>query len=162
MQPARVKIRWGKVFLGILLIGIGLYVLAVRVALGSLNSLQSGKWPTITGTITQSEMLTTQDKGKTSYTARVSYSYYANNHLYSGNTVYFGCCGGDQDEENAILRRYPLKSEAKVYYHPADPAISVLEPGLHTKDLLIFVFVGLFALTAGVVILATGRIKIID
>jgi hypothetical protein len=160
MQPAEVKIRWGYVFLGIILIGIGLCVLGVRVAMGSVNGLQSLTWPKTGGIISRSELETTQEKGKTSYAARVAYDFYVNNNLFSGNTVYFGCCGGAQDEENAILQRYPLTSQVTVSYYPANPALSVLEPGVNIKDLLVFLFVGIFAIIAGGVILWTSRVKI--
>ena len=68
---------------------------------------------------------------KTSFLAKIHYSYTVNAKDYEGQRVSFGSVSTNNPEDaQRVLRRYPERKIVKVYYHPKKPTDSVLEPGI--------------------------------
>jgi hypothetical protein len=60
---------------------------------------------------------------------------------YTGNRYRYGTIGHPSHASvERIVRRYPPGRQTKVYYNPADPADSVLQPGADGSDLLLVLF----------------------
>lgn len=115
------------------------------------NATKSQQWPSAEGSITLSEMATNYDSqdGSVTYSAKVLYAYSVDGAEHMGSTVAFGDYGSsDPGHAGGIVSRYPAGSMALVYYDPADPNNSVLEPGATWKS-----FVGVIA---GIVFFAIG------
>lgn len=115
------------------------------------NATRSQQWPSVEGSITLSDMATNYDSedGSVTYSAKVLYTYSVGGTERMGSTVAFGDYGSsDPSHAGSIVSRYPTGSVVLVYYDPADPNSSVLEPGATWSS-----FVGVIA---GIVFLAIG------
>jgi len=98
----------------------------------------SNSWPTVLGVVTTSKIETEQmssggnSSSRQSYHARVYYDYAVGGESFSAKRVSFGEYGtGDAEHAKGVLGRYPAGAEVEVHYDPDDPAVAVLEPGLH-------------------------------
>lgn len=100
------------------------------------------------------------------YEAVLSYEYAVAGHPYKGNLLFFGYQGtADRANAEAIVKRYKGASSLQVFYNPADPAISVLEPG--QREMLrgqlwgmgILLAFSLLAILTATLILASGLKK---
>ena len=98
------------------------------------QQFESGKFPSVTGTITHSELQTHNSKGNTYYTAIIHYIYTVNGHTFAGDRLAFS-----EDEptvsELTIANTHPVGSAVQVYYNPGDPNESLLYPGVTNNDL---------------------------
>jgi len=85
---------------------------------------RSPAWPTVKGTVFSS----TTDGGS----CDVLYTYQFDRRTFQGNHVGFGNeeLMSDSNDAHRVVRRYPKGKIVDVYYDPADPEISVLEPGI--------------------------------
>ncbi len=162
--PTKYILRFLLVFgLGFSLIGVGIVLFAalpiVREAQASLG------WPSTKGSVVASRVevvaagksaqrvgrslneRTRRDVGrKTQYTASVIYNYEVDGETYQGDRVFFGKWSStDQREPRAVVRRYQVGDEVKVYYRNEDANISVLEPGVTRGADLYFLIGGIFA-----------------
>lgn len=99
------------------------------------HSHRSGSWPSVDGTVVSSKVVAgTSGTGKsrsTTYEAEVKYRYQVDGAAYESDVLRIGqksmgLKSGAQDD----VRRHRPGPET-VYYDPADPSNSVLEPGLH-------------------------------
>ncbi len=154
-----VKFKRVNAFWGIISIAFGIILLVV-VLRDNANNNQSKYWPSVPGIITQSDLSIEYGK-HTSYSAEIAYTYTVNGQNLTGNTVYFGCCASEvESEEVDILDRYPFGSQVKVFYQPAHPALSILDPEMSNP---VDFFTGLFAssvfIAMGVLVLWIGRVK---
>ena len=110
---------------------------SIFVALGAYNlyrGFQSGLWPSVKGVVLNSYISRSSSTGskgtKTTYSASVDYQYEVNDKQYYNNTVSYK---GDDASYSGAMRvhqRYPINSEVSVYYNPAKPEVSVLDPGI--------------------------------
>ncbi len=124
----------------------------------------SKSWPTSMGTVTESKVRHSTSRSsrrshsgyrrtRTShrYTPVVKYTYTVNELEYRGDTIAFGMGSyGNKNEASAVSRKYPSGSTVTVYYNPASPATSVLQPGNMVPGLLICAG-GLFILALGII-----------
>jgi hypothetical protein len=117
--------------------GIGLSFMVVGsgfIAIGYLqlnNAQDSLKWPTTGGVIISSEIKKSEYENSTTYHANVLYKYAVGEKLYSSERVSFGQYGSnDPEHARSIVRRYEKGQNISVYFNPADPNKSVLEPGV--------------------------------
>jgi hypothetical protein len=111
---------------------------------------QSASWPTTAGEIAHSAMLYQTDRtagtGNTAaYRADVSYRYKVNGANYSSSQITLADFSSTRTRAQGIVERYPDKSTVEVYYNPANPSESVLEPGSTGGITLVYLFGAGFA-----------------
>lgn len=150
MSQVPSKINWGWLILGIVLISVGAFVVVLQAGRYTYDSLRSQTWPSVVGKVTHSTVVVSS--GRThgyTYRAEVTFDYVVNDQHLAGNTVFYGCCGGDQSEQVAIAQRYPVSSTVPVYYDPENTQNSVLERGLHLEPLSVLFLVGIGIMLGG-------------
>lgn len=103
--------------------------LMVMVWLGQ----SSFSWPKTTGTILISEEL--QLLRKPRFFARILYQYTVRNITIKSRIIFIGhfLIYTSLDECRKITARYPNEKDVTVYYHPGQPKLSVLEPGINQQ-----------------------------
>ncbi|HUL21162.1 MAG TPA: DUF3592 domain-containing protein [Thermodesulfobacteriota bacterium] len=104
------------------------------------RGLASSHWPTVSGVVLHGGM--TEDQAKqagtrntyTFYSANLEFRYRVNGRDYTTQTVQFGRAigSGDISSEAVLLLRYPEGGKATVFYHPHDPALATVRPGVNT------------------------------
>ena len=114
-----------------MLAGMGLLILG---ALNLWRGWRSESWPIAEGDIIRSDTSTSFDRTThTSSTSPVTvYRYSAAGETRYGNQRRFGQIAGSSDSDWAadIAEQYPQGEKFPVRYDPADPDLSVLEPGI--------------------------------
>ncbi len=145
---------------GAILLGMGLRSVWCGVA--------STQWPTAPGVVLHAGM--TEDQAKeagtrntyTFYSADLAFRYRVNGRDYTTETIQFGRAIGSGDISNAavLLLRYPAGAKVTVSYHPHDPALAAVKPGVNGEVALYFVagtVLILFGTFAGLVYFSLGR-----
>jgi hypothetical protein len=68
------------------------------------------------------------------YSTKLEFRYQVDGRDYTTETVQFGRAlgSGDISNEAVLALRYPAGTEATVFYHPHDPTLGVVKPGVHT------------------------------
>ncbi len=96
------------------------------------NARASANWPGTPGQITESAIdVTTDAESDPSYSPQVAYTYQVNGTFYEGYRIKFGeNTYSSEREALEILGMYPVGQTVMVYYDPADPDNTVLEPGV--------------------------------
>jgi hypothetical protein len=94
----------------------------------------SSQWPTVEGkrgyAFTRELEMTPGGKKIRGYEAVLSYDYEVAGRPYKGSILFFGYQGtADRASAEAVAQRYKQMISFRVFYNPANPAISVLEPG---------------------------------
>ena len=100
-----------------------------------LRGLSSRNWLATQGRITfasiDTRRSTDEDGTSTSYGAAILYSYHVSGQEFQGARRTFSDVRTSSIKRaQRILERYPQGSSVTVYYHPEDPSLSVLEPGV--------------------------------
>ncbi len=101
----------------------------------AFQAQRSGSWSSVEGTVVSSK-LTSQSSGTgksrgTTYKAEVKYHYQVDGAAYENDVLRIGQISmGWKSEAREDVRQHPPGPET-VYYDPAEPADSVLEPGLY-------------------------------
>lgn len=132
------------IFLGIfVMVGIGAMGFGLRDA---YRSWQSSSWPVAEGRILKSSVETHSDSDGTSYSAAVSYRFVLGKETYDGDKVVLGAVSASYDTAASMVNRYPAGTQVKIHYHPQDPSLCVLEPGLRPSS---WIFPGVGLLFAG-------------
>ncbi|MEW6778100.1 MAG: DUF3592 domain-containing protein [Bdellovibrionota bacterium] len=127
-KDPRVLLGMGIVFL---LIGCGV----LAYGLSELrDALATRDWPTVHGTITQSQMgahhSRDSDSPSTTYFADLVYVYDAGGRSYSGKRLcWMEWRSNDYGHWEEIVNRYPVGRAVNIHYDPANPENAVLEPG---------------------------------
>lgn len=108
--------------------GIGLLIYS---AVTLRDAFAAQDWPTVTGTVTASNITeSTDDEGDTTYAAKIRYAYTVGQQEYSATRVSMGDIStSDYDYIEAIYQRYPHGKVITVYYDPDRPDRALLEPG---------------------------------
>lgn len=116
--------------LGFYLALFGSLFLLGSEALEVRQARRSQAWPVTEGTVLRSEVVVERVQADDDFHAEVTYRYRLNGREYQGDRIGFGFELSDRlDSAEAIVARYPAGSSILVYYDPADPSQSVLEPG---------------------------------
>lgn len=161
----------------------------ILTAVGGLKLAQaraSTAWPVVPGTVLTSTVekseskrirndnrtkkrrslspvkISTKDQTKTSitYRAAVTYGYSVEGVDHVGDRIVIGAVSSnDQERAEEISRRYPEGGEVEVHYDPADPATSVLEPGVHGGAYLLPGIGTFFFLFGGVIIFMRRKMR---
>jgi hypothetical protein len=108
--------------------GVMLYILGVY---GNKFRLvrQSRRWPSTMGEIIQSKVVRESNHDGSYYSAKVVYRYSARGRVYEADTVQIGAGGntGAKKKARRIVGRYPVGTQALVYFDPKQPDRACLE-----------------------------------
>jgi Protein of unknown function (DUF3592) len=130
--------------LGLLILGILVVCLGSNIFSGIYQSLQSEHWPRAEATVTTSAVNRDGSDVATRWTPVVEYRYNVGNASFASKRVRFLMAPMYQREEaTGITEAYGVGRAVSIAYNPANPADSVLEPGLPpgtTKQVLIAMF----------------------
>jgi hypothetical protein len=104
-------------------------------------ALDSTKWPKTSGMVIASEIKRSSTAGtrrspaSATFNADIVIRYTVEGKEYTTNTKHFGQTLGSGDKSEAVLQgfRYPEGMSVTVSYNPGNPAIGVMNPGLHTE-----------------------------
>jgi len=123
-----------------------------------LMAIASASWPVTDAQVIASSVEYISPGGdgtggrNPSYRAHVQYSFAVGGLSYSGNTLIYGHADfRDQGNAYAAIAPYRPELTVPVYYNPENPEENVLEPGVHTKTLVMPLF-GLLCLIVGILI----------
>gem|GEM_PF-2162197 len=120
------RTKWSLFMLAIGLLGLAVLSVGLGQAMGGSGS---SDWPTTTGVITESLVETLTDlEGEITYAPGVAYSYEAEGMIFPYNRLNYQP-SADRSQAEEVVARYPLGAAVTVYYDPADPGQSTLEPG---------------------------------
>ena len=149
MTPAPTPLPVVMIYL--FLVGaLGLGTLMLATGAGELvEALRSRGWPFVAGTIQASEAQYNvsqsgaggpRDRGASNETsvAAVTYSYVVQGRAYSGNRIRVArVASGDSSYARTDVETYGAGRSVRVYYDPAHPERSLLEPGMHPSNSLL-------------------------
>jgi len=104
------------------------------------RGLASSHWPTVSGVVLHAGMTESQAKETGTrntyifYSTKLAFRYQVNGQDYTTETVRFGRAigSGDISNEAVLLLRYPAGTKITVFYHPHDPTLAAVKPGLNT------------------------------
>lgn len=125
-------------------------VAAYRLYVSWRHGNSSVHWPSATGSVIESRFVLEGDESE----LIIRYEYPADAKSREGNTVTFRGFSLDRDTLEAYVRKYPQGASVRVYFDPAQPNISVLEPGVELRSYLIGSLVILALFCAGIGLLA--------
>lgn len=116
------------VFVGIFwLVGIGLLI---GGGISYRRGTATQSWPTTNGVITSSQIYESHDdEGGVSYGLNATYDYTVDDRRYAGDRIKFVDYTSSRRYALDLQEKYARGTEVTVYYDPADPASSILEPG---------------------------------
>lgn len=110
---------------------------------GYRHSQQGTKWPTVEGQILESRVEQTGGRYRRrggryrgEFTPIVRYSYQVNGGVYEGSKLTSTDSSGSKVTMERKLMEYGVGTKVPVYYNPADPSDSLLEPGEQSNDLI--------------------------
>lgn len=118
---------------GLLAVAVGLFLAFVFSYASLTQGAASENWSTAEGTITSSSISEVGSKDNLTFQAHVHYQYEINEDEYHGDRLDFNSSGMSSSHRvdmQEIVRKYPAGKTVTVFYDPADPSISVLEPGV--------------------------------
>lgn len=109
------------------------------IAFKACKQFESGSFPSVTGTVTHSEVQQrTGSKGRTYYVAVVDYKYNVSGQAFWGDKLRFGM--GQSASAYEIVGAHPVNSPVQVYYNPKNPNESLLYPGITGSDIVMALF----------------------
>ena len=104
------------------------------------HGLASSRWPTVSGIVLHAGMTESQANGAGTkntlifYSTKLAFRYQVNGQDYTTERVQFGRAigSGDISNEALLVLRYPAGTQVTVLYHPHNPALATVKPGVHT------------------------------
>jgi hypothetical protein len=155
----------GTVFLlvfGLIFAGVG-YAVTFKWGKPLLDRAEESRtWPSVTGTIEQSEIAQGRDSdGDRTYRPDIVYRYEIDGRTMRSGDVYVGGAASTSAKSDAfqIVNRYPVGQQVEVYYDPAAPGKAVLIPGEAPGGKIAF-WVGVIFLAVGLVIVIGPLLKL--
>jgi Protein of unknown function (DUF3592) len=107
----------------------------------TFQQIESSDFKSVTGKVTQSEVRTHHSsKHGTSYSAHVAYRYTVDAQTYTSDKLRFLAASSSSADAASIVNAHPVGAAVTVYYNPAQPAESLLAPGVIGADLMIVLF----------------------
>jgi hypothetical protein len=117
------------------------------------NGLDSPNWPTTKGQIARSDHVeVSRDRKTQKATTHVSYSYTVNQRKYVSRDIW----SGPVTDNDKALQQYTSGMEVTVHYHPTNPAVAVLQPGLKVPHSYGMALVGGVSFLIGLICLAVA------
>jgi hypothetical protein len=141
-----------------MLIVVSLVVILIVRAVGK-QARAMKKWPTATGRIIRSEVITSLQQHRrpnrvrgdydvTMYVPRIVYSYEADGHSFEGDDIGWSTSANRRSVAEKYVKRYPLQSQVRVFYNPDDPAEATLAPTAGTLALILWFVAAAIAFAA--------------
>jgi len=118
----------GNIFGFLVMTGVMLYLIGFYWRKGRLVR-KSKRWPSSLGEIIQSKVVRESNDDGSHYYPKIVYRYFARGESYEGDTVQIGA-GGDSgawSQAKKTVKRYPVGSQALVYFDPEKPERACLE-----------------------------------
>lgn len=147
-EAAARKTAWAITAITVIFMAVGGFFVVQGVHEWMLAKA-SAAWPTVTGTVTHSEVTrhtsTSKGRTRTSYNARIEFDYEIDGVRHHGNRRTYRVTSASQSGAQEAVDRYPVGSTVIVSYDPNDRTRAVLEPGWDWSN-AIPVGVGLFAI----------------
>ncbi len=142
--------------IGFIVIGLVMLALSANVILSKWNS---SEWPSTQGKVIQSEVESKTKSVRDSdghgrrnvryYSPTVEYEYAVAGQVFkSSNISVDSFSSTDPNYASSTVATYPLDSTVTVYYNPANPTDSLLQPGVGIVAWGVFL-VGLLMIIAG-------------
>jgi hypothetical protein len=101
------------------------------------KQFESRHYAAVAGEVTHSEVRSHRgSKGGTTYTAVINYRYRVDGRAYDNDRFRYNSVSGGSDRAHSLVAAHPAGSAVQVYYDPADPQESLLEPGLKGLDFM--------------------------
>ena len=101
-------------------------------------ALNSRFWPQSQALITRSEVAELLSTEGTRYAPRIEYQFTVNEKEYHGSRLAFGHkASKSKSTVEALLQHYAIGTQHSVWYDRANPAVSVLERGIHIDNILV-------------------------
>lgn len=121
---------------------------------------ESVDWPSVSGTVTKSDIVTRIKDGKTTYIPQVIYMYSVNNKTYTSAKITVGNPHYDSNigPVRKTIQKYPVGETVLVYYDPEIPASATLIRGIQNSDYVLAGITGLF-MVVGLFLLIDGSRK---
>lgn len=121
----------------------------------------SESWPTVQGTVIESELDRRRKDGSTTYKAIVVYEYEISGEEYEGDRIWFGqYSSSNRSEMQKLVREFPEGKKVTVFYSPDDSSASVLKPGAFTSSYMVYA-VGMVFLGIGCLLALIPLIKLV-
>lgn len=149
--------NFGRVFFAIF-IGAALLIGLVGAAT-ALKTSRSQSWPTVQGEVTYSSIDRSssgfnnprrQRRTTPSFSPSIRYVYQVKGVRYNGSRITLIGWSGNINEARAAAGKYPVGAHVPVYYNPANPEDSLLEPGDQSNNLMAIGMGGLFVVIGAV------------
>lgn len=100
----------------------------VRAALDRAALGDAASWPKIKGQIRSSEVKVITGEGE-AYEPKISYVYVVGGQEFFGDTIQPGLVlFDDREPADALIAKYPAHAQVAIFYNPADPGESTLDP----------------------------------
>jgi len=136
-------------------LGVILFFLDFRLL---YKSIQSENWSQTEGIITKSELYKSEGvDNSVSYQPQVEYQFEVDGILYKSKRLYFGSSIGSsfkKRKSKKYVNKFPVNTKVTVYYNELNIKQSVLETGIHSEILLLFV--------TGILICIGGYLAMLD
>jgi hypothetical protein len=149
---------------GFLLV-IGLFLFGIAMS-DYLKATASKNWPTANATITTSTieetMTVVKFRGmKPFYKPIIRYTYSVDGTSYDGDRIATLYPDGSiqQSWASGIVSQYPLNATVPVYYDPNRHDYAVLEPGLSSDNIFVFVLSSVFLVLGLVLTIASSIVR---
>ncbi|MFW9779365.1 MAG: DUF3592 domain-containing protein [Candidatus Heimdallarchaeota archaeon] len=143
-------------FLPLILINIPIYfffeiskLIHKSIIRGIYYGVKSQTWPTIQGEV----VATTFSNGTGASAFNVYYEYDIHLQRYHSQRRVFGYQDAKKSDPLPLTEKYAVEKPVQVYYHPNNPRIAVLEPGLVSPGILTLIFDSLIYGAPGIAIL---------
>jgi hypothetical protein len=107
---------------------------------GCWRQARATHYATTTGVVTQSSVRNARSGKSTNYVADLRYRYEVAGRQFNGTRYRFDFANADQKSADALVAARPVGAQVTVYYDPAHPADSLLQPGLDGGDLFFAMF----------------------
>lgn len=125
------------------------------------RTIKSKSWPIVEGRVIRSVLKKRESRGGSGNVGVVKvfdidllYEYSVNGVLYrSKRDSFFHLKGNSEKFFRNLAKRYHVDKIVNVYYNPRQPKISVLEPGISSGVVFLFVFFIIVIVSIGSVIL---------
>ncbi|MFW9855494.1 MAG: DUF3592 domain-containing protein [Candidatus Thorarchaeota archaeon] len=116
---------------------------------GIYYGVKSQKWPTTQGEV----VATTFSNGTGAPTFNAYYEYEIHLQRYNSQRRVFGYQDAKKNDPLPLTEKYTVGKPVQVYYHPKNPGIAVLEPGLVSPGIPTLIFDSLIYGAPGIAIL---------
>lgn len=106
------------------------------------RDIRAEDFPSVQGTITQSELTHHSGKSGGTWSADLKYSFTVNGKALEGDTYRYGgnMSSSDKGWAEDVVKLHPVGSATTVYFDPENPTDSVLKPGVEGMDFFMLLF----------------------